>query len=886
MHLGWPDLQVPDLAQGMTGSSEQTGKIRAIHLAHRTAFGLALVLVLGALGFYALYGLLLEVRLHDVRASLRGLQGWQWVAALGLTSISYLLLTLYDVFALRIIGRPLPWRTAALASFTSYTLSHNLGLSFLTGGSARYRIYKASGLEGADIVRVIATASMAFWSGVVAMSGIALVLQAAPLAIGPIHLVRSTEQATGILILAAIAGLLWRARNGGQSLCLFGWALPLPTAAQALAQMVVASLDLAAASATLFVLVPGVSLQLFPAFFLGYGLALIIALISHVPGGLGIFEAVMIAVIPDVPKPELVAALIAYRSIYYLLPLLAASVLLAVHERHLWHKPVVRAFDASQVVVSRIAPIAFGALTFVGGVILLVSGSLPAIPHRLNALQGFVPLPFIEASHIAASLSGTGLLLLAPGLFKRLDGAFILTRIVLVAGAIFSLVKGFDYEEAIILLTITAVLQWTRVAFYRHTAFTVRTFSAGWIAAAAGAVGLSMWIGIFAFKHVSYQGDLWWEFAWRGDASRFLRASFATAVMLLAAVVVWFFGPAAPIEVQDCEPLPADCDAFAFCDRTDAMLAWTGDKLFQRSPSGNAFLMYQVQGHSWIVMGDPVGAKLEWPDLLWKFRERADAAQGRLLLYQLTQDALPIAIDLGMQLVKYGEEARVDLERFTLAGPDAKNLRYAERRAVREGASFELIEAKNLRATIGELSAISDGWLKAKNHKEKAFSVGRFDLNYLSRFDCAVVRHDGRIVAFANVWKSGDGRELSVDLMRHASEMPYGTMDFLFVRLMQWGQAHGYEWFNLGVAPLSGIEARRLAPIWTRASAFLYKHGDGFYGFEGLRAYKDKFSPIWEPRYIAGPQGVGLARALIDLQTLVGGGRGSAARRTSLAIAA
>ena len=256
------------------------------------------------------------------------------------------------------------------------------------------------------------------------------------------------------------------------------------------------------------------------------------------------------------------------------------------------------------------------------------------------------------------------------------------------------------------------------------------------------------------------------------------------------------------------------------------------------------------------------------------------------MLYHLTQETLPIAIDLGLQLDKYGEEARVDLERFTLAGPDAKNLRYAERRAVREGASFELIKAENLRPIIGELSAISDAWLKDKNHSEKAFSVGRFDLDYLFRFDCAVVRHEGRIVAFANVWKSGDGKELSVDLMRHVREMPYGAMDFLFVRLMQWGQDHGYGWFSLGIAPLSGIEARRLAPIWARASALLYKHGDSFYGFEGLRAYKDKFSPNWEPRYIAGPQGVGLARALINLQTLIGGGRASAARPAGLAIAA
>jgi phosphatidylglycerol lysyltransferase len=116
--------------------------------------------------------------------------------------------------------------------------------------------------------------------------------------------------------------------------------------------------------------------------------------------------------------------------------------------------------------------------------------------------------------------------------------------------------------------------------------------------------------------------------------------------------------------------------------------------------------------------------------------------------------------------------------------------------------------------------------------------------------------------------------------------MPYGTMDFLFVQLMKWGRAQGFRWFNLGLAPLSGIEARRLAPIWARIGGLLYRRGDALYSFEGLRAYKEKFAPVWEPRYIAAPHGLGLARALIDLQALVGGGKSSAAGQRRLALAA
>ena len=106
--------------------------------------------------------------------------------------------------------------------------------------------------------------------------------------------------------------------------------------------------------------------------------------------------------------------------------------------------------------------------------------------------------------------------------------------------------------------------------------------------------------------------------------------------------------------------------------------------------------------------------------------------------------------------------------------------------------------------------------------------------------------------------------------MRHRSDAPPGTMDFLLVNLMLWAQAQGYARFSLGMAPLSGIEDRRLAPAWAKAAAFIFRHGERFYGFRGLRTYKEKFAPGWEPRYIAGPGGIGLLQGLRDLSRLIG----------------
>jgi len=170
------------------------------------------------------------------------------------------------------------------------------------------------------------------------------------------------------------------------------------------------------------------------------------------------------------------------------------------------------------------------------------------------------------------------------------------------------------------------------------------------------------------------------------------------------------------------------------------------------------------------------------------------------------------------------------------------------------------------------LKPISDAWLAAKSTGEKRFSVGSFSPQYLRQFPLAVVHANGAPAAFANLWTTATRAELSVDLMRFGPEAPRGAMDFLFIELLLWGQRAGYRSFNLGMAPLSGLEAHPLAPAWHRVGNFIFRHGEHFYNFDGLRRYKAKFDPLWEPRYLVARGGIALPRVLIDVSVLIAGG--------------
>lgn len=300
-------------------------------------------------------------------------------------------------------------------------------------------------------------------------------------------------------------------------------------------------------------------------------------------------------------------------------------------------------------------------------------------------------------------------------------------------------------------------------------------------------------------------------------------------------------------------------------------LLFAGELAVLFSGRGNAFVMYGQRGRTCVAMGEPVGPAEEAQELAARFCALCRESRRRPVFFQVREESRQLYRSLGLTLTKLGEEARVELARFDLDASRYAGLRQASARLRRSGYRFDIIAPREVPALMPELLRVSEAWLAAKATHEKGFSNASFDAAYLNHFPAAIVRDEARVLAFANLWQSGAHEELSVDLMRHLPEAPNGTMDFLFTQILLWGGREGYRWFNFGVAPLSGLQRNSDATLWDRVGTLLYRHGEHFYNFRGLRQYKEKFGPEWAPRYLASPGGVALPLVLVDVAALIAG---------------
>ena len=831
----------------------------------------AIALALFAAGLAVIQADLRRIRYATIRDTLHALPAGALAWAVAFTLLNYAVLCLYDLLAFRYIGqRQKPWKVA-VASFTGYAISNSVGWAVISGTSVRYRFYSRWGLTAGDISRIIVFYNGTFWLGLLVLGGYGLAFDPHPdlvTLLGRLVVHGLGALLLGIALAYALAAVFWR-----KPVRVGRWTAPIPPPGTVALQFLLSTVDWALAGAVLYVLIPHTGLD-FAEVLSAFIAAQLLGLASHVPGGVGVFEGAMAFLLRGYGAPaELISSLFLYRLVYYLVPLAGALAVLVADEVRLRRHALARIGGAFGALTGQVTPKVLALFTFLAGVVLLLSGATPAERARMGVLVRYVPLAVVEASHFVGSVVGVGLLIASNGVARRLRIGYYAAGVLLVVGIAASLLKGFDYEEAVLLGGLLGALAASRRVFDRAGDFWAARFSPGWFLSVVAVVGASIWLGFFAYRHVEYSGELWWRFAIRGDAPRFLRASVGATVAILAFGVMRLMRPAPP-EVEP--PADADLDDAARLLReqphTQPYLVYLRDKSLLFTPGREACLMYGVHGRSWVALGDPLGDPACTTALIRQFFGKCDDFGGIPVFYQVSKDRLHQYADFGLTFAKLGEEAFVPLGTFSLDGAERKPFRLVLNRFARTPLTFRIVPPGQVPALLPRIRAVSDDWLAHKAAAEKGFSLGFFDDEYVCRFPLAVIEDGARVEAFATLWPGPGGEELSVDLMRYRASAPRNVMEVLLLHLMLWGKENGYQRFSLGMAPLSGLEMSAVAPVWTRMGSWLFERGGAFYNFQGLRTYKEKFHPVWEPRYLAYPGGLNLPRIMADVSALIAGG--------------
>jgi phosphatidylglycerol lysyltransferase len=794
------------------------------------------------------WGALKQIRPHEFRTALHAINRTWLLVATGVTLANIAVMGLYDVIAFRHTRASWAerWRYGAVA----FAWSNFLTLGPLAGPAIRFSLYRPVVEQLSELQDGVISVAIAFTAGLIGWT--LAVMVAARTGTGPIvaSLLAFILALGGVLIGRAIA-----IRTARFATPAYNRSAPAPLLA------FVGWLDwlLAVLAFTACVRASGAdpwTASVAKSFFLGQ----VVGLASFVPGGFGSSDLYWIAHL-ELARSPAAAALVAYRLVYYVIPWAAASLVLLA----CLTKRTPRRLEVAHRVM---AGLVGGA-----GVLIILSGASPALHARMALLRQFIPLTLVAAGQVAAAFAGLVLLVLARGLARGYRAAFRATLSLLALASLAALLKGLDWEEAVVLAAVAAAA-WSQGGLFD------RRCRGDWlkgrdVALAFGALALFVTFGTISHRLSPVALERWMSIGHRFQATTFIRTAASMALAVAAgALYVLMRTPVGFRRLSDEHMTMALSMLARYGSGTNPLMVATGDKaVFFDGQRG--FCLYRTIGPYLVVFSDPVvrspAERNAFLDELFTFCAEIDR---RPVLYQMSLDWLPALHDHGYDFFKLGEEAHVGLDRVTLDGHAGKMHRQVLARAKRDGVRFRILTPEQTAHRMAELKEISDDWLAAKGVVERQFSIGFFDEDYLRRYPCAIVeeaQERGRILAFANLLEGPDGEELSVDLMRYRTGGP-SVMDFMIVSLLLNGKSSGYARFNLGVAPLAWVGEQQGAHLRERVVHFLFQRGERWYNFRGLRSFKQKFDPQWVPRYMAYQHGWEWPMAIAYVSALTAGG--------------
>jgi len=608
---------------------------------------LGVVLLVGAL--FIIQREFSNLRLQDVTAAIGRIPNSALLMSGGATIASYVTLTLYDALGTRFVGYRLSYPRVAFASFTAYALAHNIGFAMLSGAAIRYRLYVLWGLSPAQIAGVVAFTSLTFVLGGLVLAGMSLLVVPHSIPFfGPVMPTLALN-AVGVLMLAVVVGYLLLGRFR-PVIRVWRYAIPLPGLPMALAQVALATADVALVGCIMWALLPAAPGLDFLEFLAVYVTAYTAAMASHVPGGLGVFDGtILVGLAPWLPAADILGSLAVFRLFYYIVPLFLAVFLFAGNEILLRRRAVERAFGEVGRWGDPFVVPALVAAVVAGGAAMLFTGALPlgqgpdptALGREVADLVGRI-------GQFSTSVIGASLLVLAIGLGRRVTTAWALTIGLLFLGILAAFAQGQPWHLPAFLALIGLLLLPFRSSFYRDTKLRGEPVADDWILAALSVAICAVALGAFA-RIETVRDATWWELALSDEVPNGLRLSVG---LLLVGLLLALWRLLRPIQVP---VAPFDAHAASRYAELGSTPPGQAEGIVW-GEAGRAGLPYLLRDGAGIALGDPAGSTRDAVSAIWRFRDLCEERDVACAFWRVGPEHLRVFADLGLVAVPLDQD--------------------------------------------------------------------------------------------------------------------------------------------------------------------------------------------------------------------------------------
>jgi phosphatidylglycerol lysyltransferase len=583
-----------------------------------------------------------------------------------------------------------------------------------------------------------------------------------------------------------------------------------------------------------------------------YIIAVLMIVISPFLRGLGAVELFMAFILHKFgyTAPQALSITILYRVFEFWLPLAFGLIAFSWKGRKLF---------------ARMAP---ALLVFMLGIINIISAITPPVHERMRLLREYLPLNSIHASNLLVLFTGLALLVTAAFLLKGLRNAWVMAIGLAFFSLIGHLTKALDYEEASLAAFTLLLLMATR-SQYRIQSSRQR-IKAGLKTAAisVAAVTLFGFISFYFIDKRNFGIDFTWqqsllhtlkmfllmqdttlrpltrfgnEFVWLIRATGFITWGF----LLYSIIKPALHKPTVPENAQE----RVNSLLIQFGNSAMDYFKYYKDKLYFFSDLHEGFIAYRIARGFAIVLEEPVCAPENKYPILREFDKHCKKMGLHTAFYRVNESSIPWFTQLRKNSMMIGQEAILDVTRFSIEGRDKKSLRNGLNSLQKKGFTLHIETAPNDAAVLQELKQVSDDWLQNFNKEESIFSQGMFDLNELEKQDMVLLKDPaGRIKAFLNIIPDYAEDECTYDLIRKTADAPAAAMDALIIKLIEYARAKNKIYINLGMVPMTGItQPENMAERVVKLAALKIKR---FQHYQGLREFKEKYASFWENKYL------------------------------------